>query len=90
MKYKEFLESEYPIVDFKEAVGRDAGTVIWECETPEGRRFSVRPRGTQEARREWFARGASLVGKQLTVIYQELSEMGVPRFPVGKAIRDGY
>ena len=90
MKYKEFFESEYPIVDFKEAVGRDAGTVIWECETPEGRRFSVRPRGTQEARREWFSKGASLVGKQLTVIYQELSEMGVPRFPVGKAIRDGY
>jgi len=90
MKYKEFFEAEYKIVDFKEAVGRDAGTVIWECETPEGRQFSVRPRGTQEARREWFARGASLVGKQLTVIYQELSEMGVPRFPVGKAIRDGY
>lgn len=90
MKYKEFFENEYKIVDFKEAVGRDAGTVIWECETPEGRRFSVRPRGTQEARREWFSKGASMVGKQLTVIFQELSEMGVPRFPVGKAIRDGY
>jgi len=90
MKYKEFFEGEYPIVDFREATGRDAGTVIWECETPEGRRFSVRPRGTQEARRDWFNRGASFVGKQLTVIYQELSEMGVPRFPVGKAIRDGY
>lgn len=90
MKYKEFFEGEYPIVDYREAVGRDVGTVIWECETPEGRRFSVRPRGTQEARREWFSRGASFIGKQLTVIYQELSEMGVPRFPVGKAIRDGY
>jgi DNA ligase-1 len=90
MKYKEFFESEYPIVDFREAVGRDAGTVIWECETPDGRRFSVRPRGTQEARREWFRKASSLIGKQLTVIYQELSEMGVPRFPVGKAIRDGY
>ena len=90
MKYKEFFEDEYPIVDFREAVGRDAGTVIWECETPEGRRFSVRPRGTQEARREWFRKAKTMVGKQLTVIYQELSEMGVPRFPVGKAIRDGY
>jgi DNA ligase-1 len=90
MKYKEFFEAEYPIVDYKEATGRDEGTVIWECETPEGRRFSVRPRGTQEARREWFCKAESLVGKQLTVIYQELSEMGVPRFPVGKAIRDGY
>jgi ATP-dependent DNA ligase len=90
MKYKEFLEAEYPIVDFKEASGRDAGTVIWECETPEGRRFSVRPRGTVEARKQWFQSAKSIVGKQLTVIFQELSEMGVPRFPVGKAIRDGY
>jgi DNA ligase-1 len=90
MKYKEFFEAEYPIVDYREATGRDSGTVIWECETPEGRQFSVRPRGTQTARREWFLNGKSMIGKQLTVIYQELSEMGVPRFPVGKAIRDGY
>ena len=90
MKYKEFFEAEYPIVDYKEAVGRDAGTVIWECETPEGRRFSVRPRGSLEARREWFSTAPTYLGKKLTVIYQELSEMGVPRFPVGKAIREGY
>ena len=90
MKYKEFFEDEYKIVGFKEATGRDAGTVIWECETPEGRRFSVRPRGTQESRREWFTNAHKIVGKKLTVIYQELSEMGVPRFPVGKAMRDGY
>lgn len=90
MKYKEFFESEYPIVGFKEASGRDEGTVIWECETPDGRRFCVRPRGTQESRREWFVNAKAFVGSQLTVIYQELSEMGVPRFPVGKAIRDGY
>lgn len=90
MKYKEFFESEYPIVGFKEASGRDEGTVIWECETPDGRRFCVRPRGTQESRREWFVNAKAFVGSQLTVIYQELSEMGVPRFPVGKALRDGY
>jgi len=90
MKYKEFFEAEYPIADYKEAAGRDAGTVIWECETPEGRRFSVRPRGSLEARREWFSAAPTYIGKRLTVIYQELSEMGVPRFPVGKAIREGY
>ena len=90
LKYKEFFESEYPIVGFKEASGRDAGTVIWECETPERRQFSVRPRGTVEQRKQWFKDAKLIVGKDLTVIYQELSEMGVPRFPVGKAIRCGY
>ena len=89
-KYKEFVEAEYPIVGFKEAAGRDAGTVVWVCATDECRQFSVRPRGTQEQRRQWFQDAPQYVGKLLTVIYQELSELNVPRFPVGKAIRDGY
>ena len=89
-KYKEFVEAEYPIVGFKEADGRDKGTVVWVCRTAGEREFSVRPRGTQEQRRQWFQNGQQHVGKLLTVIYQELSELNVPRFPVGKAIRDGY
>jgi len=89
-KYKEFVEAEYPIVGFKEADGRDKGTVVWVCATDECRQFSVRPRGTQEQRRQWFQAGHKYQGKLLTVIYQELSELNVPRFPVGKAIRDGY
>jgi len=89
-KYKEFVESEYPIVGFKEADGRDKGTVVWVCKTAAGREFSVRPKGSQEHRRECFQNGEQFIGKLLTVIYQELSELNVPRFPVGKAIRDGY
>jgi len=43
-KYKEFMEEEYRIIDFKEGEGRDAGAVIWVCETAEGKEFSIRPR----------------------------------------------
>lgn len=96
-KYKEFFEAEYEICGYREAEGRDRGTVIWVCRLPgsgsggsSASEFSVRPRGTLEMRRKWFAEAASFVGKQLTVIYQELSEQGVPRFPVGKSIREGY
>ena len=92
-KYKEFFEDEYEIIGFKEGEGRDKGTVIWICKTPDtygSREFSVRPRGTIEARTELYNNGANYIGKKLTVIYQELSEMNVPRFPVGKDIRDGY
>lgn len=91
-KYKEFFEAEYEICGFREAEGRDRGTVVWLCRLPDesGSVFSVRPRGTLEMRRLWFLKGDDYIGKQLTVIYQELSEMGVPRFPVGKCIREGY
>lgn len=89
-KYKEFLEDEYTITGFKEAEGRDKGTVIWNCITVDDKAFCVRPRGTLQKRRELFQHGHEYIGKKLTVIYQELTEEGKPRFPVGKAIRDGY
>lgn len=89
-KYKEFLEDEYRIIDFTQGEGRDAGAVIWVCETADGNEFSVRPRGSIQQRRDWFNDGGSYIGKNLTVVYQELTEEGKPRFPVGKAVRHGY
>lgn len=89
-KYKEFKEDEFEIVGCKEGEGRDKGTVLWTCKTPEGRTFSVRPRGTVASRKELFLDSEKYIGKRLTVIYQELSEMNVPRFPVGKDIRENY
>ena len=87
-KVKTFLDGEYEIVGFSEATGNDAGTVIWECKTPEGLTFRVRPRGTRESRAEQYQNGNDYIGKQLTVRYQELTDDGVPRFPVGITIRD--
>jgi len=87
-KVKTFLDGEYTISGFVEGTGNEAGCVIWECETPDGQTFRVRPRGTQEARREHFENGSEYVGQQLTVRYQELTDDGVPRFPVGIAVRD--
>ena len=87
-KVKTFLDGEYEIVGFSEATGNDAGTVIWECKTLEGLTFRARPRGTREARTEQYQNGNDYIGKQLTVRYQELTDDGVPRFPVGITIRD--
>ena len=89
-KYKEFIEHEFPIIAWKEGEGRDKGTVIWVCRTDEGIDFAVRPRGTVDMRREWFENAHNYVGSMLTVIFQVWSEKKVPRFPVGKAIRNGY
>ena len=86
-KYKEFLEEEFRIVGFHDGEGIDAGLVTWDCVTASGRTFAAKPRGTQEQRRKWFAEAAQHVGKLLTVIFQEYSADGVPRFPIGKALR---
>lgn len=90
LKYKEFMENEYRIVGFDEGTGRDSGTVIWKCSTLDGDIFNVRPKGSMQIRKEMFNNGNAYIGKWLTVIYQELSERNIPRFPVGKCIRDKY
>jgi DNA ligase-1 len=87
-KYKEFKDDEYKIVGFKEGDGIEKGCVIWVCETKDKKPFSVRPRGTHEQRAEAFKTASKAVGKKLTVRFQELTEDGIPRFPVGLAIRD--
>ena len=87
-KVKTFLDGEYPIVGFTQGTGGETGCVMWECQTPDGQTFTVRPRGTHEERKVLFQHGSDYVGQQLTVRYQELTDGGVPRFPVGIAIRD--
>ena len=88
LKFKQFMDDEYVIVGFKEGDGTEIGCVVWECETADGQKFWARPRGTQEQRRELFNTGNDYLGKELTVRFQELTDDGIPRFPVGIIIRD--
>ena len=88
-KYKEFMEEEFEIVGFHDGEGVDKDLVIWDCITKEGKVFSVRPRASFEERRRLFKEALTHMGKQLTVIFQEYSSDLIPRFPVGKGIREG-
>lgn len=87
-KYKEFIDAEFEIIGGKEGVGNDAGCVIFTIQAAPGLTCDVRPKGSVEQRQKWFSELPSLIGKQLTVRYQEKSEDGNLIFPVGIAIRD--
>ena len=82
------MEEEFEIISFHDGEGHDKNMVIWECKTSAGKLFSVKPRGTFEERRAMFINANNQIGRFLTVIFQEYSAEGVPRFPVGKSIRD--
>ena len=88
LKMKEFEDDEFRIVGFYEGDGAEKGCVMWRCVTPKGVEFGCRPEGTREDRQELYKHGSEYVGKLLTVKYQNLTPDGVPRFPVGKTIRD--
>jgi DNA ligase-1 len=87
LKYKAFQTEEFPIVDVREGTGREKGTAIWVCRAGE-HAFSAKPEGTLEVRRRFLEEKEKYIGKQLTVRFQNLTTLGVPRFPVGVAIRD--
>lgn len=97
LKYKRFDTTEYVVVGFKEAKGKDRGTPVFECsikknnfkgDDVEKDTFHVRPLGTIDERRMMFASASDMVGKKLTVKHQGVSKDGIPRFPVALVIRD--
>lgn len=87
LKVKSFLDAEFEIVGHKDGVGKYEGAVIWVCKLDNGATFDVAPAGTMEERRAWFLEGEQHYGSMLKVKYFEVSEEGVPRFPVGEGIR---
>jgi ATP-dependent DNA ligase len=88
-KFKMFLDAEYEIVGCKLDKGTTTDNFVWVLKTEDGKEFSCKPMGTREQKIEWYKNRKGFVGKFVTVKYQELSEDGVPRFPIGKAIRAG-
>lgn len=93
-KYKEFVDEEFQIIGGRKSDGGlHDGCVIFKCVTNEvgvGKEhiFEVYPKGTLEDRRNMFDNLDKYIGKMLTVRYQELSEDGIPIFPIGIVVRD--
>lgn len=88
LKLKDIEEEEGKIIGVEEGKGRERGIALIKVEDPRGNVFLVRPAATFEKRKFWFDNPHSIVGKKLTYHFQNLSETGVPRFAVGKEIRD--
>jgi len=84
------MDEEYKIVDFTTGVGRFEGCIIWICQTgkfPYCNEFKVVPQGTMEERQETYQNADKHIGDMLKVKYFELTDDGIPRFPVGLGIR---
>jgi len=88
-KVKRFQDSEYEIIDVLEGTGVETGCAVFVCRCGD-KTFKVRPTGSHEQRKEWFNLKSSLIGQELKVKYQELTDDGIPRFPVGLGLRQGW
>ena len=90
LKVKRFLDDEYEIIGFTHGISIEKECLIFICKTGQGQCFNVRPVGTHDERKIMYKKGNTYIGKLLTVKYQELSNDGVPRFPVGLHIREEW
>jgi DNA ligase-1 len=99
LKKKDFTDLEFKVVGRKaeviatatdegEVVSRNAVVFICEMDDGSGETFDVCPRGSIEQRIRWYNEFDEIVGKDITVRFQERSEDNVPIFPVGITIRD--
>ena len=90
LKYKDFEDQEFEIVAAKAGTGTEEGAIVFKCKYKQST-FDVRPRGSIAKRREMFKQKDNLIGKILTVRYQNTGIGGkddLPRFPIGIEVRD--
>lgn len=88
-KVKEFDDNEFEIIGIEEGRGRLAGHVgSFVCKMDNGKEFLAKAKGATENLKKYFEDHSLWKGKRLTVQYQGLTGYGIPRFPVGVAIRD--
>lgn len=88
LKYKLFVDNEYPIVSITEGKGNRSGMFGYATLKIGDKTFDSNARGDEEYYKELLTRQSELVGKMATVRYQNLTPDGIPRFPVIVGIRD--
>lgn len=89
IKWKEFQDEEFTIVDIQEGDGNRAGMAARVVLDLGGdRTFSAGLIGNVEYCRQLLADKHKHIGKKGTVVFQNYTPDGVPRFPKFKTVRD--
>lgn len=87
-KYKEFEDMEVDCVGVKKSKGVSDDQFVWLV-SKDGQEFKAKPRGTTPQKLEWYANRKKYINKcKITIRFQKMSDAGIPRFPIGIAVRD--
>lgn len=81
LKYKEFMDAEYEVVDVVPAPKRTTHGVV-VLKHADGREFQANLKDNWEAREELLTNKQAYIGKWATIVYFEETDSGLPRFPV--------
>ena len=84
-KYKLFFDEEYVLKDILED---RVGNCVFLLESEYGE-FKATPKYSHDERKEFLNKKEKLIGKLVTVKYQEKTDSGLPRFPIAINIDRG-
>lgn len=89
LKHKSFIDEEYEIVGVEEGGGNLTGMVgALVFESKQGGKFTASVNGGWEYLKELWKERKSLIGKEATIKYFNITPDGKPRFPKVIAVRD--
>lgn len=89
VKFKKFLQEEYLIVGIeREDLAETAGAFQLLIDNDIPTTFSARPAMTEEERQYIWDHQDEYIGKMASIKFQELTDDGIPRFPVCLGIRE--
>ena len=89
LKYKEFIDAEFEILDIEEGKGNRSGMFgRFICKLPDGRTFEANSRGNEAYYTDLWKNKSEYIGQMATIRYQNLTPDGKPRFGVCVGVRN--
>lgn len=89
LKYKEFKDDEYEILDVIEGIGnKSGGAGALVCKNKDNSTFHSNIKGNREFCKAMLANKNDYIGKIATIQFFNLTVDGVPRFPYFLRVRD--
>jgi ATP-dependent DNA ligase len=87
LKRKDWFDEEYVIQDVVEGKGKFKGCAVFICSCGNTSFSCTSPGSVQNKQAHWKDK-ENLIGKEVTVKYQEKTDQGIPRFPIALAVRN--
>ncbi len=82
IKRKDFMDDEFEIVGVNEGTGNASGmAATFTCKLESGETFETNLKGPDDLMIQVWNNKDEYIGQKITVVFQQLSEYGVPQFP---------
>ena len=90
LKRKDWQEDDFPVIGVREGKGKNEGTAVFTCQvgTDEKITFDVTAQGTYEEKAALFRIKSKVIGMRLSIKYQNLTDAGIPRFPIALGFKE--